>query len=99
MLAVTMAVWMASMAGIDGGPVAATAGSVVFMAAVVVVQLRPRRTHVWLGRGLAVVALAFAVDAVLSGDLVRLAGTALAGLGALAVARLGSGQTDDRTTG
>ncbi|HEX7276454.1 MAG TPA: hypothetical protein VF244_03700 [Acidimicrobiales bacterium] len=97
MLAATMAVWVASIAGIEGGPVAATTGSVVFVAAVPLCQIRPRNVHLWLSRGLAVVALAFAVDAVATGELLRLAGIVLAGLAALAVVRLG--RTDDRPTG
>jgi len=93
----TMVPWVAAMVGAQRGPAAAVTATFLFFAGIILVMARPVHMHRWLSRGGVVVAAGFVVDALTTGEMLRLAGAAVAVWSAYAIARLGNRPLADPT--
>jgi len=97
MLALTTVLFFVAVAGVDNGPWAILFASVVFVPAVAFVQIRPLRMSRWLSGGCGLVAVGFVIDAVMTGEVLRMAGAAFAGLCTFAIGRLGPESAEEAT--
>ena len=97
MLALVAVLFFVAVAGVDDGRWAMTSASVLLVFAVAFAPILRLRMSRWVSGGCGLVAVGLAVDAGMTGEVLRMAGAAFAGVCAIAVARLGEPSAEDAT--